>query len=329
MGSVLVTGGLGFLGRHLCRRLVADGESVDVLARPSPRAQSAPVPEGVGRVWWSDVRDAEAVSEAVAGHDAVIHLVSNFRNAREDGAEAHDVNVGGTRNVLDACLRHGVEHLVHCSTIGVHGSVREVPATEVTEFNPGDSYQRTKLEAEQLAWETHRSEGLPVTVIRPISMMGPGDRRMLKLFRMINSGWFVRIGAGEALFQPAYVDDVVEGFVLALRNPRGVGEAFIVGGDEYVTINALARLIAAELEVDLRVLPVPMRPVLAAAWACETLCAPLGVEPPLHRRRVSFYQNSRAFSIDKARRLLGYSPRASLAQALHETAAWYRKEGWL
>lgn len=329
MGSILVTGGLGFLGRHLCRRLVANGERVEVLARPSARARARPIPEGVERVWWADVRDADEVGRAVAGHEVVVHLVSNFRNASADGAEARDINVGGTKHVLDACLEHRVEHVVHCSTIGVHGDVLEVPADECTPFNPGDVYQRTKLEAEQLARQTHRERGLPLTVIRPVSMIGPEDRRMLKLFRMIGSGWFVRIGSGEALFHLAHVDDVVEGFACALRNPRGVGEALIVGNDEYVPLNELARLIAAELGVRLRVLPVPLGPVLAAARACEAACAPFGIEPPLHRRRVSFYQNSRAFSVAKARRVLGFEPRIPLSEALRRTTDWYRAEGWL
>jgi len=255
--------------------------------------------------------------------------VSNFRKGGSDEKEAHAVNVEGTRNVLTACSRHGVRQLIHCSTIGVHGSVLEVPATEKSPFNPLDLYQETKLQAEQEVWRHHHETGLPVTVIRPISMFGPGDRRMLKLFRLIKKRRFVMVGEGNALFQPAYIDDVVDGFLLCLRNEKALGEAFIVGGDEYVPLRELVRLIAGELGVPPPWLRLPLRPVLTLADLCEKCCVPLGLEPPLHRRRVSFFQNDRAFSVEKARRVLGFQPRMPLREALRATIGWYQAHGWL
>ena len=334
-GPVLVTGGFGFLGSHLVRALAHRGRAVRILSRP-PKSRSfgpgrgEPDPRsGSVDVVWGDVRDRNAVSEAMSGCEEVIHLVSNFRSAREDGREAREVNVGGTERVLEAAEREGVRHVVHCSTIGVHGDVGEIPADESTAFRPGDSYQRTKLAAEERVWEQHRRTGLPVTVVRPISIFGPGDRRMLKLFRMIDAGWFVRVGDGEVYFQPAYVDDVVKGFLLCLGNPAAVGEAFIVGGDEYVTLNRLAEIIGEELGVTWRTVALPMTPVLVAATACEWLCRPLGIEPPLHRRRVGFYRNDRAFSIEKARRMLGFEPDVSLREGVRRTIEFYREAGWL
>lgn len=324
---ILITGGLGFLGSHLASRLSASGEAVRILARPSRQVGAETPPHH--QITWGDIRDPKAVDRAVQGTEVVIHLVSNFRKGGSDEKEAHAVNVEGTRNVLAACSRYGVRQLVHCSTIGVHGSVLEIPATEETPFNPLDLYQETKLQAEQEVWRHHRETGLPVTVVRPISMFGPGDRRMLKLFRMIQKGRFVMVGDGEALFQPAYIDDVVDGFLLCLRNDKAVGEAFIVGGEEYVPLRELVGLIATELGVATPRWRLPLRPVLALADLCEKLCVPLGVEPPLHRRRVSFFQNQRAFSIAKARRLLGFQPRMPLRDSLRATIGWYQSHGWL
>lgn len=324
---ILITGGLGFLGSHLSSRLSTSGEAVRILARPSRQTVQEGPPSS--QVVWGDIRDPEAVDRAVEGAEVVIHLVSNFRKGGSDEKEAHAVNVEGTRNVLAACSRHGVRQLIHCSTIGVHGSVLEIPATEKSPFNPLDLYQETKLQAEQEVWRHHGTTGLPVTVIRPISMFGPGDRRMLKLFRMIKNRRFVMVGEGDALFQPAYIDDVVDGFLLALRNDRALGEAFIVGGEEYVPLRELVSLIAAELGVQPPWLRVPLRPILTLADLCEKCCIPLGIEPPLHRRRVSFFQNDRAFSIEKARRLLGFQPRMPLRDALRATIGWYRVHGWL
>src|SRR4028118_2317394 len=225
---IVVTGAPGVRGSPLASRRSAAGEAVRVLARPNAQAAAGAPPQ---EVVWGDIRDVQAVDRAVQGSQVVIHLVSNFRKGGSDEKEAHAVNVEGTRNVLQACSRHGVQQLIHCSTIGVHGSVLEVPADENTPFNPLDLYQETKLEAEQEVWRHHRETGLPITVVRPISMFGPGDRRMLKLFRMIQKGRFVMVGQGDALFQPAYIDDVVNGFLCCLRNDKAVGEAFIVGGE--------------------------------------------------------------------------------------------------
>lgn len=322
---ILITGGLGFLGSNLASRLSAAGEAVRILARPREGLAA----DARHEVVWGDIRDPAAVERAVDGAEVVIHLVSNFRKGGSDDKEAHGINVEGTENVLAACRRAGVAQLVHCSTIGVHGDVLEVPANEETPFNPTDVYQSTKLQAEQAVWDCHRTTGLPVTVIRPISIFGPGDRRMLKLFRMIQRRRFVMVGNGQALFQPAHVEDVVEVFRLALRNPEAIGQAFIAGGEEYLPLAELVRLIAAELGVEPPRLRLPLAPVLLAASACERLFVPLGLEPPLHRRRVSFFQNNRAFSVDKAKRVLGFSPRYSLREGMRSTIGWYRQQGWL
>ena len=259
----------------------------------------------------------------------VIHLVSNFRKGGSDKKEAYSVNVDGTTNVLDASLRYGVKRLIHCSTIGVHGDVRPIPADEEASFNPGDLYQETKLIAEKRVWEFYHKTGLPITVVRPISMYGPGDVRMLKLFRLIKKGWFVMVGDGNVFFQPAYIDDVVNGFLLCLNNTEAIGEVFIIGGDEYVPLKELVRMISKELHVPTPRLKVPLAPILWLAALCESLCVPLGIEPPLHKRRVSFFQNNRAFTVDKAKRILGYQPQVSLEEGIQRTTRWYTENGFL
>jgi len=324
---VLVTGGKGFLGQHLVPRLIEAGHEVRVLARP--RSTGDQTKESEANVIWGDIRDRQTVEHAVEGVDRVIHLVSNFRNGGSDKKEAYSINVQGTVNVLNACLKHRIKHLIHCSTIGVHGNVKHIPANEETPFNPGDLYQETKLIAEKQVWEFYRQKGLPITVIRPISMLGPGDLRMLKLFRMIKKGWFVMVGNGEKLFQPAYIDDVTCGFVLCLGNKRAIGEVFIMGGEEHLSLRDLVQLVAAELDVAPPRFKVPLKPVLWLAELCEQVCVPLGLEPPLHRRRVSFFQNNRAFSVEKAKRILGYQPRVSLPEGIRRTIHWYEEHGWL
>jgi len=324
--TVLVTGGLGFLGKHLVSHLSRTGRNVRILAR---KGSSVPQEQSGKNIVWGDIRERDVVEQAVDGVDKVIHLVSNFRKGGSDTKEAYAINVEGTENVLQAAHKKRIKRLVHCSTIGVHGSVKEIPATEETPFNPGDLYQETKLIAEQRVWEFYHKTDLPISVIRPISMFGPGDLRMLKLFKMIKLGKFVVVGDASAFFQPAYIDDVVAGFMLCLEHEKAVGEVFIIGGDEYVPLKNLFAIIAEELGVSYPKLRVPLAPVLLLATLCEKICVPLGIEPPLHRRRVSFFQNNRAFSVDKAKQLLGYQPQVSLREGIKKTIQWYEEHGWM
>jgi nucleoside-diphosphate-sugar epimerase len=327
MAKVLVTGGKGFLGGHLVRKLTANGEQVRIFARPHGDAKKNNSSDS--DIFWGDIRDSQAVEGAVNGVDKVIHLVSNFRHGGSDKDEAYDINVKGTENVLNASLKFGVKRFVHCSTIGVHGNVKEIPATEETPFNPCDLYQETKLIAEKKVWQFYEKTKLPISVVRPISMFGPGDLRMLKLFKMIKKGRFVVVGDGSALFQPAYIDDVLQGFMLCLEKPEAIGEAFIIGGEEYLPLRELFQVIADELNVAPPKIKLPLGPVLFAASLCEKICAPLGIEPPLHRRRVSFFQNNRAFSVKKAKSVLGFSPDVSLREGVGRTIKWYEENGWL
>jgi nucleoside-diphosphate-sugar epimerase len=218
---------------------------------------------------------------------------------------------------------------VHTSTVGVHGHVEHPPADENAPFAPGDIYQATKAEAETLALDFHRKRGLPVAVVRPGAIYGPGETRFLKLFRAIARSRYAIVGTGRTFYHPVYIDDLVSGFLLALERPEAAGEAFLVCGPSYVSQSDLAALVARHTGG--RVLPfrIPSRPIQWAGDLVEAICVPLGLEPPLHRRRVDFWTKSRAFTIDKARRLLGYAPQVDLDEGIRRTAASYREAGWL
>ncbi len=324
---ILITGGLGFLGLNLSNRLMAAGEKVRILARPKPAAAAPPSIDC--EILWGDIRDPEAVDRAVRGTEVVIHLASNFRRAGSDEKEAYTINVEGTRHVMEACRKHGVRQLINCSTFGVHGNVSQIPSNEESPFNPLDLYQKTKLIAEQESLRAWKEEGLPVTVIRPGSMYGPGDHRMLKLFRMVKKRSFVMIGDGKTYFHPAYVDDVSTAFILCLRNEKTFGETFIAAGDEYIPLNQLVGIVADELGVPRPRWRLPTAPVMAMAHLCEKVCAPFRLEPPLHRRRVKFFTSNRAFTVEKARQLLGFEPQVPFRQGARATIGWYQEQGLL
>ena len=326
MAKVLVTGASGFTGSNLCRRLVRDGEQVLAFVRATSRTDAL---EALGvecRV--VDIGSRAYVSDNFGGISAVYHIAATYRVEHADLSEFRRVNVEATRNLLDAAGTAGVSRFVHCSTVGVQGQIDDPPATEEYRVQPADHYQETKHEGEMLARE-YAGRGLPVTVVRPVGIYGPGDTRFLKLVRGIYRGRFVIIGSGETLYHLTYIDDLVEGFVLAGRKPEAVGEVFTIAGRRYTTLNELVTLIADVLEKPRPKLKIPFAPIFAASVACERVCRTVGVNPPMYPRRVEFFSKDRAFDISKARRLLGYEPRVELEEGIRRTAEWYKTHGMM
>jgi len=322
---VALTGATGYTGGRLLAALVERGDQVSAMARPTSHA-SFPAPV---RLVEGDLSDPRALERLVEGADAVIHVAAVYRTAGHPDSYYREVNVLGTERLLEAASRAGVRRFVHTSTVGVHGDILHPPADEDAPIAPGDVYQATKAEAEALALDFGRRHGLPVAVVRPGAIYGPGETRLLKLFRAIARGHYAIVGSGRAFYHPVFIDDLVAGFLLALEHPAAAGQAFIVAGPRYVTQTELAETIARHTQG--RVLPfhVPAAPLRWAAALCEAACVPLGLEPPIHRRRVEFWTKSRAFSIEKARRLLGYAPAVDLDPGVARTAAWYRQAGWI
>lgn len=321
----LVTGASGFTGRHLSLTLRRRGYDVRAFVRDASRVRD--LQEGSIEVVEGDLTDPRAVDRAVAGCDVVCHIAALYRQAKFPDSMYWLVNVEGTRNVLDAAERHGVKRVVHCSTVGVHGDV-VVPADESAPFDPGDIYQQTKLEGEKLARERF-ANGLAGTIVRPTGIYGPGDTRFLKLFRAIERGTFRMIGDGHVYYHLTYIDDLVEGIILGAEHPNAVGRTYILGGPRYTTLDELVRTTAAVLGRRLRPGRIPVAPVLAVARITETLCRPLGIEPPLHARRVGFFVKNRGFCIERAMNEIGFSPSVDLQEGLERTARWYREQGLL
>ncbi len=325
--TAFVTGATGFTGGALARELRRRGHRVRALVRSAARAKDL---DGVELIE-GDLTNAADVARAAEGCSRIYHVGALFRTAGHPDSYYYDVNLGGTEHVIDAARKHGVERTVHCSTIGVHGDVKEIPARETTPFNPGDVYQRSKLAGEMAAQDafTRPVGGVPGVIFRPAGIYGPGDTRFLKLFRSIRRRRFIMFGSGETLWHPIYIDDLVEGILLCGERPGILGRAFILAGGEYVTLNSLTRIVAEAVAVPPPRLKLPIAPLIGAAVICEALCKPLGINPPLHRRRSEFFVKNRAFDITRARTELGFDPRVSVREGMRRTAEWYFQQGLL
>jgi nucleoside-diphosphate-sugar epimerase len=325
---VLVTGGTGFTGSHLVRRLIAREHEVRVL--DAARGIFFDDLAGLGAdITLGSVTDAALVDRLVAGTDVVYHLAAAFRQINLPKRTYWEINCQGTRHVAEASLRHRVRRLVYCSTQGVHGHVREVPGHEGSPIAPEDYYQQTKYEGELALWEVAR-EGLEATVLRPMGIYGPGDPgRFLMLFRQVKKGWFPMFGDGEVFYHPCYIDNLVDAFELASWHPKAIGETYLIGDDRYVSLNELVKATARSLGIEVKIRYLPYRPIWLVAALCEAVCTPLGVEPPLFRRRAEWYRQTRAFTIDKARAALGFEAKVQLPEGLGRTADWYRQHRYL
>jgi nucleoside-diphosphate-sugar epimerase len=210
----------------------------------------------------------------------------------------------------------------------VHGDIEHPPANEDAPLRPGDVYQQTKLEGERLAREAGERLGIEVVVVRPTGIYGPGDRRLLKLFRGVLKG-LPLLGRGEIYYHLTYIDDLVEGFRQCAEHPAAGGRTYILAGPEVTTLKELMTRIATAAGVSGPRLHLPVWPFWIAGALCEAVCLPFGLEPPIYRRRVDFYTKSRAFDITRAREEIGYAPRVSLDEGIRRTLAWYRQHGWI
>lgn len=326
--KILVTGATGFTGKALVKRLLADGhEVVGLDYKEGHKTQE--LRDWGATVVIGSVTDAVVVERCMPGVEIVHHLAAAFRELNVPNSHYDEVNVGGTRIMLDAALRHGVKKFVYCSTCGVHGNIDHPPAGEDAPIQPADYYQRTKFEAEPVVLDYHR-KGLPCTILRPAAIYGPGDpERFFMIFRRVDKGAFPMFGNGRTLYHPLYVDNLVDAFLLAQEPDKGLGQAYLIADEEYVEIEDLVQRVARAMNKPVKIRHFPVMPVVVLGHIVEWICKPFKFAPPIFPRRVDWYRQNRAFDISRAKRDLGYRPAVGLDDGLRATWAWYREEGLL
>jgi nucleoside-diphosphate-sugar epimerase len=329
--DALVTGATGFLGYNLAASLARDGQKVRAFCRNSADKDLIERLEKRGvEIVYGDMTDAEAIDRAVAGIEKVYHIAAVFRTSGHPDSYYRAVNRDGVAMLLESCRKHGVERMVHCSTGGVHGHIDpdKAPADENFPIAPGDIYQVTKWEGEQLCHEAIE-QGQPVTVFRPAGIYGAGDMRLVKLFVSVQKGRFVMFGDGKVHFGMVYIDDLVQGVRLMGDKDEALGEIFILSGPDELMFNDLVRCVADATGGKAPKMHWPLPPLLAAAYLCEKCCIPFGIEPPIHRRRAHVFTKNREFTNAKAKRMLGYHPEVAGREGVYRTAEWYFEKGIL
>lgn len=327
--NVLVTGGTGFIGSRLTLSLLADQHRVRVVGQennPAEKSNRQLIEQAGAEVIISSLSDAPSYDAMLEGIDCVFHLAAAQHEANVGDQHFVDVNVEGTRGLLEACAKRNVSKFVYGSTIGVYGLL-DGRIDEHSPCNPDNIYGQTKLAAEQVVLAA--GDKLPVTVIRISETFGPGDRRLLKLFRTIQKGVFFVVGSGSNLHHLIYVDDLVRGLKLAATKPQANNEVILLAGAEPVSTREMVDAIAQTVGGTVPRLQAPLFPFMLIATILEFVCKPFGIQPPLHRRRMDFFKKSFTLSRDRAKSILGFEPEFVFADATALTAAWYQQQGLL
>lgn len=329
---VLVTGGSGFLGQHLVRRLVANGCQVRALMRPRPAgalaAQRALEAAGA-QVVWGDLSDHTALEKVLQQVEAVFHLAGRLYTAHTPASVYEQIHVQGTHNLLAACRHAALKAFVQCSSTGVLGPTGRALPGEDAPFNPSNIYEKTKAAGERLALEMGQQFGLPVSVARPAFVYGPGDLHLLGWFQAIQRGYYLVVGKGDNLIHPIYVEDVVAGLLLCAQTPAASGQVYNLVGERVLSMRQMAAEIAKALSRPVRHNSLPAAFARGLATLLEALP---GIPPerlPLTRSRVSYMTESRIYSGARARDELGFAPQVDLESGLQATVDWYREQGLL
>ncbi len=322
---VLVTGATGFIGRCLVNRLLSREHKVRVLVRATSNIREL---DGDAETATGDLTNEESLREALKGVDVVYNCAGLLGKWGLTEKKLHAVNVAGVQNLLAACLCSHVQHIIHLSAGGVTGPLPNGPVDETYPCRPSTPYERTKWQGEQMALEMARNHRLPLTVVRPTFTYGPGDPHKLALFRAVRKRTFAFVGNGESTIHPVYIDDLLDGLELcAGKGPQG--SVYILGGERPVSKKELIHQMASSLKISSPKLSLPVLPTNLAASVLETVCRVLPFEPPLTRSRVLMLSKNWGYSIDKARRELGYGPRVSLNDGIRRTVGWYQERGYL
>lgn len=322
MSTFLVTGASGEVGLAVVKLLRSEGVAVRAMVRSE--LKGAPAKALGAEVVIGDLTDRASLDRAVQGCEGVYHIGALYREAGLPEATYFAVNAEGTRQLLDASIAAGVKRFVHTSTGGVLGDIKNPPGSHETPYAPGDLYQRSKTEGEKIALDYFRSGKIRGVVIRPAMVYGPGDTRHLKLFRMIARGKFFYVGPGDKSVHFIDIRDLARAYKLAMERSELTGEIYHIAGEAPLPLRDAVNLIADHLGVARPWLHLPIKLTQFIGTACEVICAPFGISPPIYKRRVDFFTKARFFDTTKSARELGFKPTLPSREEIVSVAEYFR-----
>ena len=325
MGIYLITGINGFIGSHLSQRLLSRGHKVRGIVR---RTSDLTFLQGQDlELSFGDITDRESLAAPMKGVEVVVH-VAGLASEWAPLDRFYDVNVTGTRNAAEEAHLAGVKRFVHIGTTAVHGfSGFSHLAESAPMAKNAFPYCETKKDAENWLFDFARTVRMEISSIRPGNVFGPRDHTFIETYLdALEKGKLGYVGGGRCLTAPTYVDNLVDAIEVACVEPRAAGEAFFITDGLDITWKAFTEKFAVAMGVPAPRLSVPFAVANALGYALEKLYLLLGISSPpmITRYRASNAGRDYHFSIDKARRLLGYDPAVNFESAVENTVHWYR-----
>lgn len=293
------------------QRLASEGHDVSVFCRHL----RDDVPENI-RLFTGDVRDKIALRKAFSSVDIVYHLSISLDEASK---EMYDINVRGTQNVVELCRERRVKQLIYLSSSGVLGETR-VPAKEPFPYNPKTRYERSKAESEKII----KNSGIAYTILRTTIIMGP-NLIWAQIFEAARRGYPI-IGSGRNYFHLVYVDDVVNALDLVKGNGRALNQIFHIASKDVPTYESFYKMVCDELRIEMTRKHVPLAMAYFLAYLHQLKCKATGKKPKLIRMKSSIDRlvRNRIMSIEKAEKILGYAPKHTTKEAIHETIKYLK-----
>jgi nucleoside-diphosphate-sugar epimerase len=324
----LITGATGFVGGHLAEACLGRGHPVTTLARAG--SDTALLDRLGVAVHRGDISDPQVVQKVLEGVDVVVHCAAKVGD-RGPVEEFRTVNVEGLRNLLEACKGRPLSRFVHMSTLGVYAA-RHHYGTDEREPLPAnhiDGYTQTKVESEHLALAFQLEHRVPVVVLRPGFVYGPRDKTVLpKLMKNLENGKFHYLGADRRALNSIYIGNLVDAVFLAVDRPQAVAQVYNLTDGETVSKRRFIDAVCDGVGIPHPKQNVPRWLAGFSRWILRQqmrIAGPKG-KAWLTPAKYKFVLLNLDFSIDKARRELGYAPRFTFDQGMKETMAWYRQK---
>lgn len=327
----LVTGGTGFIGGHLVRQLLGQGDAVRLLVRDGSEHKAQKFIERGAEFASGDILDAPSITAAAQGCDVAYHLAAMVAVAGVSLSDMYAANLDGTENVIAACERAHVHKLVHVSTESVLVDFTDHAGDETAPYPARyrDPYSETKAAAERTVLAAHEAGRVVASIVRPCWVWGPGDTSILPVMvGMAQKGMLTWVGGSRKTTTTTYVGNLVDGIILAAERAESAGEILFIADGEKITVRDFVTRQLALCGITKSFPSVPFPVAMFSATLYEKMHALLGFagQPALSRYGVALLGCEQNYSIEKAKRLLGYAPRTSVAEGLEKLRVWIEQE---
>ncbi len=325
MSKILITGATGFIGGHLVKETIKRGNQVRIMVRPGNPAYAQLKKDGYDIVS-CDISDTRAVEKAADNMDIIFHCAASVTDwAPKKIFESSTVE--GTQNICMAAAKADVKRLVHVSTNDVFGYKSEEIIDESYPLSPwNEPYPDYKIKAEEICWLFHREQGLPVTMVYPCWVFGENDYTLTADLADAVIKKDMIFWQRKASFYPVYIENLVDLMMIIAEDERAIGNGYIAHDGESTTLQEFCDRIAETLEVEpvTRYIPYPV--ALFAAKAMETIWTVLQIKkrPLLTTYLIKCFGSHHRYSIEKAEKELGWTPKISFEEGMARTMHWLK-----